>query len=444
MRSSLAKVLHPVAGQPMLERVIRAAQALNPDQIYVVHGNGSDQVQQQMAGLPVSWVHQAEQLGTGHAVLQALPEISPGQRVLVMTADVPLISRATLQHLLDDVPQDAVGVLVAKVKNPNGLGRIIRNDNGDIDAIVEHKDADEQQRTIDEINSGILLLSAADLARWLPALSNKNSQGEYYLTDVIHMAVAEGKRVVGVVTHDEDEVLGINDRSQLAHAERRFQQRQAQQLMLGGVTIADPARIDIRGDVTVEPDVFLDINVVLSGKTSIKTGSTIGPQVQLHNVQVGNDVTIAAHSVLEDCVLEDGCTVGPFARIRPGTVLAAGSKVGNFVELKNCQLGAHSKVNHLSYLGDTEVGASVNVGAGTITCNYDGANKHKTVIKENAFIGSNSALIAPVTIGAGATIGAGSVISDDAPDQQLTLTRAQQQTRPDWVRPTKSEKEKAK
>lgn len=439
MRSQLPKVLHQLAGKPLLAHVIETAATLNPHSISVVYGDGKAKVLELLHhySSTVTAIEQAEQLGTGHAVMQAIPTIPNDARVLILYGDVPLISTQLLQEFILTTPPFALGVLTVELDNPSGFGRIIRDQNYQVCAICEQKDATAEQLKIKEINTGILLGRAELFKKQLPRLSKKNAQNEYYLTDIIGMLHAEHVPVQALLTKNNEEVLGINDRAQLAHLERHYQLQQARQLMLNGVTLADPARFDIRGKVNIASDVFIDINVILEGKVTIESHSTIGQNCSIKNCSIGKNVTIRANCVIEEATIEDNCIVGPFARVRPGSQLAEGAHVGNFVEVKNTVIGPHSKANHLTYLGDTVIGKNVNVGAGTITCNYDGVNKYQTIIKDGAFIGSNTALVAPITVGANATIGAGSTLVSNAPENKLTLCRAQQVTIEDWERPKK-------
>lgn len=433
MASDIPKILHPLGGIPLLERVVNTAQALKADSIHVVYGNGGSAVHDELDYLPVHWVKQEEQLGTGHAVLQVLPHCKDDDQVLVLYGDVPLISLKTLRHLLESTPRSDLGLVVAKLENPTGLGRIIRNEMGNIVGIVEHKDATLAQLKICEINTGIMTATAQHLKNWLPQLKNSNCQKEYYLTDIVALAAADGHPVGGIMTRCSEEVKGVNDRWELVNLERHFQRTMAKKLALAGATIIDPNRFDMRGDnVHVAHDVTIDVNVVLEGKIRIGKNSTIGPHVILKNVTIGDNVEILSHTVIEDATIANNCTIGPFARIRPGTALQDGVKIGNFVETKKTKIGQGSKANHLAYLGDTTIGCHVNIGAGTITCNYDGANKWQTTIKDYAFIGSNTALVAPVVIAEGATIGAGSTITQNAPANQLTIGRARQHTVNNW------------
>lgn len=445
MYSNTPKVLHQIAGKSMLERVVETAQQLNPDAIHVIYGHGGEQIKNAQPNLPVNWILQAEQLGTGHAVKQVLCHIPLSSQVLVLSADVPLIQATTLQTLINSsqLPRGkfaSLSLLLATLDNPTGLGRIVRNELGEIRAIVEEKDATDEQKQIKEIYSGICCAQAADLARWLPKLSNNNAQGEYYLTEIISMAVAEQSPINSMQATDIIEIQGVNNRLQLQQLERVWQKRFAEHLMLEGVTLADANRLDVRGELSCGKDVFIDINVILSGKVILDDGVYIGPNCILNNVTVGANSNIFANSVLDDCELSLGCNIGPFAHLRPGTKLAANCKIGNFVETKKAVFGENSKANHLSYLGDVTLGKNVNMGAGTITCNYDGANKHQTIIEDGVFIGSDTQLIAPVTVGTNATIGAGSTIRKDVPAEELTLSESKQKTILGWKRPVKKEK----
>ncbi|STX36995.1 bifunctional UDP-N-acetylglucosamine diphosphorylase/glucosamine-1-phosphate N-acetyltransferase GlmU [Legionella feeleii] len=442
MYSSTPKVLHKIAGKPMLVRVVETAQQLNPEAVYVVYGHGGEQIKAALPDLPVNWVLQKDQLGTGHAVMQALPHIPLDSQVLILSADVPLIEAKTLQNLIDKhhaapAQANSLSLLLAKLDNPTGLGRIVRNAQGDISAIVEEKDATAEQKQIQEIYSGICCVQAADLARWLPQLDCNNAQGEYYLTEIIAMAVNEQQVITSLQTPNLMEIQGVNDRLQLQQLERIWQQRLAKQLMLSGVSLADANRFDVRGELHCGQDVFIDVNNVFSGKVVLGNGCSIGPNCILHNVTLGANCEILANSVLEDCNIGESCHIGPFARLRPGTQLANDCKIGNFVETKKAVFGEGSKASHLSYLGDVTLGKEVNIGAGTITCNYDGANKHQTIIEDGVFVGSDTQLVAPVTVGANATIGAGSTIRKNVPANELTLTESKQKTITGWKRPVK-------
>jgi len=438
MQSALPKVLHLLAGKPLLAHVVDTARKLTEDELYVVYGNGGNDVKTTLSYLNVQWVEQTESIGTGHAVLQAIPKIADNAKVLVLYGDVPLVSEKTLKTLVDTTPSNTLGLITIEVEDPTGYGRIIRDAKGDIQGIVEHKDADNDQRNIKEINSGIIAVDASHLKKWLPMLNNKNGQGEYYLTDIVSMAISENIPVKSITVKNAKEVLGVNTRTDLVNLERFYQKQRAEQLMSQGITLMDPSRFDLRGDLIASKDVVIDVNVIMEGKVTIGANSIIGPNVILKDVEIGENVEIKANSMIENAKLSANCTVGPFARIRPGTTIKAGAKIGNFVEVKNSEIGEDSKVNHLSYIGDATLGRGVNIGAGTITCNYDGANKHKTIIKDNVFVGSNTQFVAPVTIGENATIGAGSTITSDVPAENLALSRAKQKTVSDWKRPTKS------
>ena len=439
MKSALPKVLQPIAGRPMLAHVVDAARALQPAAIHVVYGHGGDAVRSAFADQPdLLWAEQARQLGTGHAVRQAMPGVPDGAQVLVLYGDVPLIEAGTLKRLL--AAPGRLAVLVADLDDPTGYGRVERDAEGRVARIVEEKDADDAQKRIRTINTGIIAAESTALKRWLDALSNDNAQGEYYLTDVFAQAAAEFSAAEMVHVADPLETEGANDPWQLARLERAFQRRQARALCLAGVRVADPARLDIRGNVRAGRDVWIDAGVVLEGEVELGDGVRIGPFCRLKDVRLAAGTEVRAHCDLEGARTEGAVHIGPFARLRPGTVLADGAHIGNFVETKNARIGVGSKANHLAYLGDAIVGAGVNVGAGTITCNYDGVNKSTTTIGDGAFIGSNSSLVAPVAIGADATIGAGSVIGKDAPAGKLTVARAKQLTLEGWRRPTRKPK----
>jgi bifunctional UDP-N-acetylglucosamine pyrophosphorylase/glucosamine-1-phosphate N-acetyltransferase len=440
MRSALPKVLHPVGGTPMLGHVLAAAAEAGAGHCHIVYGHGGEQVRAWQAGrelpMDVRWAQQAEQLGTGHAVTCAAPAVPDEAILLVAYGDVPLIRAETLQALAA-AAQDALAIVTVELDQPRGYGRILRDVEGQVRGIVEEADASEAERAIHEINTGLMAAPARLFKPWLQRLRNDNRKGEYYLTDVVGFAVADGLPVRSVTAERPEEVEGVNDRAQLARAERVFQARQAEALMREGVALADPARFDLRGRVEAGRDVFLDVGCVLEGRVVLGDGVRVGPYCLLRDVELGAGSVVESHSVLEGVRSAEDVHIGPFARLRPGTVLARGAKVGNFVETKKATVGAGSKINHLSYVGDATLGRDVNVGAGTITCNYDGVNKHQTVIGDGAFIGSNSALVAPVTVGAAATIGAGSVISKDAPEGQLTVARGRQTSLPGWQRPKK-------
>ncbi|RME33738.1 MAG: UDP-N-acetylglucosamine diphosphorylase/glucosamine-1-phosphate N-acetyltransferase [Gammaproteobacteria bacterium] len=439
MRSSLPKVLHRLAGRPLLEHVCRAAMELGDPRLLIVHGHGGERVREALAQVPARWIEQAEQLGTGHAVEQALPLIPDGDLVLILYGDVPLIGTATLRRLVEAGRATGFGLLTVELEEPRGYGRILRDEHGRVTGIVEEKDADEAQRAIREINTGFMAVRAGLLRKWIGRLENDNAQGEFYLTDVVAMAAQEGIEVRTVRPDDPFEVMGVNDRIQLAALERHCQRRKAEALMRQGVTLLDPARFDLRGSLEAGRDVEIDVDVVVEGAVRIGEGSRIGPGCVIRDAVIGEGVEVLAHCVIEGAEIGTGSRIGPFARLRPGTSLAGGTHIGNFVEVKNSTIGEGSKVNHLSYIGDTDIGTGVNVGAGTITCNYDGARKHRTVIEDDAFIGSDTQLVAPVRVGRGATIGAGTTLTRDAPDDVLTLSRAPQKSVPGWRRPRKEE-----
>jgi bifunctional UDP-N-acetylglucosamine pyrophosphorylase/glucosamine-1-phosphate N-acetyltransferase len=422
MHSDLPKVLHPIAGKPMLAHVVDTARKLRAARICVVYGHGGERVRETLAADDLTWAKQEPQLGTGHAVLQALPHLDPAAPTLVLYGDVPLIRAETLERLLKVSLGGTLALLTVKLPNPKGYGRIVR-DQGKVTRIVEEKDADDAERAIDEVNTGILVAPTGALARWLPGLGNSNAQGEYYLTDIVGLAVGEGMAVEAVHPDHAWEVEGVNSKVQLAALERIHQRNIAEALMEAGVTLADPDRIDVRGELTCGRDVFIDVNCVFEGKVTLADGARILPNCVIHDAAVGPK-----------------CIIGPFARLRPGTVLGTDVHIGNFVEVKNSSVADHSKANHLAYVGDATVGSRVNVGAGTITCNYDGANKFRTVIEDDVFIGSDSQLVAPVTVGKGATLGAGTTLTKDAPAGQLTISRAKQATIPGWTRPVKQKK----
>lgn len=440
MKSALPKVLHSIAGRPLLQHVIDTAQLLNDAEIIVVTGHGSDQVKSVIVGDSLAFVEQTEQLGTAHAVLQAAPVLRSNSITLILYGDVPLISQSTMENMVAVAERGQVGLLTVTMDNPTGYGRIIRNSSGDVEAIVEQKDANEDQLLVNEVNTGVLALPSDLLNDWLPQIGNNNAQQEYYLTDIISIARHAGVAINTVQPGYPEEVEGVNNRLQLAALERAYQRQQADQLMTAGVTLADPHRIDVRGSLITGTDIFIDVNAVFEGNVSLGSNVVIGPNCHIMNSKIGAGVEIKSNSVIENAVIESHCDVGPFARLRPGTHLSEGSKVGNFVETKNTILGRGSKINHLSYVGDAEVGEKANIGAGTITCNYDGVNKHKTIIGDEAFIGSNSSLVAPVFVGKGTTVGAGSTINKDVPDAQLGIGRAKQVNIDNWQRPTKSPK----
>jgi bifunctional UDP-N-acetylglucosamine pyrophosphorylase/glucosamine-1-phosphate N-acetyltransferase len=439
MRSTLPKVLQKIAGRPMLLHVLDSARALAPAGLHVVYGHGGEQVRAAFAGADdLQWAEQARQLGTGHAVQQAMPNVPDDARVLVLYGDVPLLTTDTLRRLLD--APGRLAVLAAELPEPFGYGRIVRDAEGRVARIIEHKDANEHERGIRLVNTGVIAADGSALRRWLDALRNDNAQGEYYLTDVFAMAASEYTPAEIAVVADAVETEGANDPWQLAQLERAYQLRAVRALCVQGVRVADPARVEVRGRVQVGRDVELDVDVVLEGEVTLGDGVRVGPFCRLKDVILGAGTEVRAHCDLDGARTEGAVQIGPFARLRPGTVLADGVHVGNFVETKNARLGVGSKANHLTYLGDAIVGSGVNVGAGTITCNYDGVNKSTTTIEDGAFIGSNSALVAPVTVGRNATIGAGSVITRNAPDDKLTVSRGRQSTIEGWQRPKKKPK----
>jgi len=440
MRSDLPKVLHPIAGRPMLACVLDVASSLSPRRIVVVHGHGADAVRAAFADPAIGWALQSPQLGTGHAVMQALPLLDDTVPTLVLYGDVPLTRGDTLRRLLAAAGSHALGLLTVDLADPTGYGRIVRNEHGEVQAIVEHKDASEAQRALRESNTGILVAPTPALRRWLAGLSNHNAQGEYYLTDIVAMAVAEGMPVATAQPDAVWETLGVNSKAQLAELERIHQRNQAEDLMDAGVGLADPARIDIRGSLTVGRDCFIDINCVFEGQVELGDRVRIGAHCVLKNMKIASGTEVLPMCHLEGAQVGADSRIGPFARLRPGTVLGEHNHVGNFVEMKNTQMADHSKANHLAYVGDATVGARVNIGAGTITCNYDGVNKHRTVIEDDAFIGSDTQLVAPVTVGRGATLGAGTTLTRDAPADQLTVSRARQVSVPGWKRPQKLKK----
>jgi bifunctional UDP-N-acetylglucosamine pyrophosphorylase / glucosamine-1-phosphate N-acetyltransferase len=437
MNSELPKVLQPLAGQPLLQHVISTAKLLAPASINVVYGHLGAQVQAALAHENVDWILQADQLGTGHAVMQAMCVIPDDHTVLVLYGDVPLIRAPSLKKLVDLADAGALAVLSVNLDDATGYGRVVRDAAGEVSAIVEQREASPEQLQIRELNTGLMAAPAARLREWLLGLGADNTQREYYLTDVVAGAVRAGSRVEALRVSSASEVLGVNDKLQLSRVEACYRHEKAQELMLAGATLADPTRIDVRGEVTIGRDVFIDINAVLVGKVQLAAGVSIGPNCIISNASIGAHTQIFANSVIDRAMVGQRCQIGPFARLRPDAVLSDDVHIGNFVEIKNSDVGAGSKANHLTYLGDTTVGSAVNVGAGTISCNYDGENKWPTVIGDGAFIGSGSMLVAPVRIGAGATIGAGSTITQSTPDGQLTLERASQTTISAWKRPLK-------
>ncbi len=437
MRSNLPKVLHKLAGKPFLQHVVDTASGLEQSELIAVVGHGAEQVKSTVVSKNLSYVEQSEQLGTGHAVKQALPLILPEEPVLILYGDVPLISLSTLQDLLALVSKDSMALLTYALEDPSGYGRIVRDHAAKIKAIVEQKDANKEQLRIKEVNTGVMAVLGRHLLEWLPLLDNNNAQQEYYLTDIISMSVAAGVEVKSVSAQSEIEITGVNSRLQQASLERAYQEAQAQDLLTAGLSLLDPARFDLRGSLIHGFDCEIDINCIFEGENSLGNNVTIGANCTLINAKIGDNVDIKPNSVIEEALIGESSVVGPFARLRPGTRLEQGAKIGNFVETKKAHIGKGSKVNHLSYVGDAELGEDVNVGAGTITCNYDGVNKSKTTIKDGAFIGSNTALVAPVVVGKNATIGAGSTVTKDAEDDQLVLTRAKQRNLDGWLRPQK-------
>ena len=439
MYSDLPKVLHPIAGKPMVKHVSDTAKQLEAKHIHLIYGHGGDLLKQRLADEPVNWVLQTEQLGTGHAMQQAEPFFADDENILMLYGDAPLITKETLQKLIAAKPENGIGLLTVELDNPTGYGRIIR-ENGSVVAIVEQKDANPEQLKITEINTGVMVASGASFRKWLAQLNNNNAQGEYYITDVIAMANRDGFTVQAVKATDLMEVEGANNRLQLSALERYYQKKQAEKLLLAGVTLVDPTRFDLRGTVEHGKDVEIDINVVLEGEIKLGNRVKIGAGAVLKNCEIGDDVEIKPYSVIEDAVIGKQVKIGPFSRLRPGTQLADETHVGNFVEIKNAQIAQGSKVNHLTYVGDAEIGSNCNIGAGVITCNYDGANKFKTIIGDDVFVGSDTQLVAPVTIANGSTIGAGSTITKDVAEKELVITRVPQRHIAGWQRPTKQKK----
>ncbi len=436
MYSDLPKVLHTLAGKPMVQHVIDAANKLGAQRVHLVYGHGGDLLQNTLSDGSLNWVLQAEQLGTGHAMQQAAPFFADDEDILMLYGDVPLISVESLQRLRDAKPQGGIGLLTVKLDDPTGYGRIAR-ENGKVVGIVEHKDATEEQRKIDEINTGILVANGADLKRWLAKLDNNNAQGEFYITDIIALAHHEGREITAVHPDRLSEVEGVNNRLQLSRLERVYQSEQADNLLLAGVMLRDPARFDLRGELTHGRDVEIDTNVIIEGSVTLGNRVKIGTGCVIKNSMIGDDCEISPYTVVEDSTLAAACSIGPFARLRPGAELAEGAHVGNFVEMKKARLGKGSKAGHLSYLGDAEIGDNVNIGAGTITCNYDGANKFKTIIGDDVFVGSDSQLVAPVTIARGATIGAGTTVTRNVGEDELVISRVKQTHIQGWLRPVK-------
>ncbi|AIR60081.1 bifunctional N-acetylglucosamine-1-phosphate uridyltransferase/glucosamine-1-phosphate acetyltransferase [Cedecea neteri] len=436
MYSDLPKVLHTLAGKPMVQHVIDAANKSGAQRVNLVYGHGGDLLKQTLNDDSLNWVLQAEQLGTGHAMQMAAPFFADDEDILMLYGDVPLISLETLQRLREAKPQGGIGLLTVKLDDPTGYGRIAR-ENGKVVGIVEHKDASEAQRKINEINTGILVANGADLKRWLGKLDNNNAQGEFYITDIIALAHGEGREIAAVHPDRLSEVEGVNNRLQLSRLERVYQTEQADKLLLAGVMLRDPARFDLRGELTHGRDVEIDTNVIVEGRVTLGNRVKIGTGCVIKNAVIGDDCEISPYTVIEDATLEAACTIGPFARLRPGAELAEGAHVGNFVEMKKARLGKGSKAGHLSYLGDAEIGDNVNIGAGTITCNYDGANKHKTIIGDDVFVGSDTQLVAPVTVASGVTIGAGTTVTRDIAENELVISRVKQKHIQGWQRPVK-------
>ena len=436
MYSDLPKVLHKIAGKPMVKHVIDTAKQLNAAQIHLIYGHGADLLKQRLADEPVNWVFQAEQLGTGHAMQQAAPFFADDENILMLYGDAPLITTETLQKLIAAKPENGIALLTVNLENPTGYGRIIRQD-GNVTAIVEQKDANAEQLKITEVNTGVMVSDGASFKKWLARLDNNNAQGEYYMTDVIGLANQDGFKVVAVQATDMMEVEGANNRLQMAALERYFQRKQAQKLLLAGVSLTDPERFDLRGELEHGKDVEIDINVIIEGNVRLGNRVKIGAGCVLKNVEIADDVEIKPYSVLENAVVGEKAAIGPFSRLRPGAELAAETHVGNFVEIKQAKVGKGSKVNHLTYIGDAEIGCDCNIGAGVITCNYDGANKFKTVIGDNVFVGSDSQLIAPVTIADNVTVAAGATVTDNVEAGELVISRVRQRHIPNWKRPTK-------
>lgn len=437
MRSVLPKVLQPIAGRPMLSHVLDTARSLGSEKVCVVYGHGGETVRDALDAPDLAWALQSPQLGTGHAVQQALPHLDDGHMALVLYGDVPLIGEATLARLVEAAGNDRLGLLTVELDDPTGYGRIIRDAAGEVQRIVEHKDASDAERAVREVNTGILVAPVARLRAWLGRLRNDNAQQEYYLTDIIGMAVEDGVPVVATQPGHVAETLGVNNKQQLAELERMHQRMLADALLEAGVTLVDPARIDIRGTLECAQDVQIDVNCVFEGEVVLGNGVEIGAHCVIRNARIAAGTRILPFSHVDDTVMGEGCVIGPYARTRPGTVLGREVHLGNFVEVKNSTIADQSKANHLAYVGDADIGARVNVGAGTITCNYDGANKFRTTIEDDVFIGSDTQLVAPVRVGKGATLGAGTTLTKDAPAGELTVSRAKQITVPGWKRPVK-------
>lgn len=436
MYSDLPKVLHPIAGKPMVKHVIDTAKQLDSQQIHLIYGHGADLLKAHLSEEPINWVFQAEQLGTGHAMLQAAPFFADDENIVMLYGDAPLITPNTLARLVAAKPENGIALLTVELEDPTGYGRIIR-ENGSVVAIIEHKDANEEQLSIKEVNTGVMVASGASFKKWLKNLNNNNAQGEYYITDVIAMANQDGFKVQAVQATEFMEVEGANNRLQLAALERFYHKREAEKLLLSGVTIIDPSRFDIRGTLTHGKDVQIDVNVILEGDIKLGNNVKIGAGCILKNCEIGDNVEIKPYSVIEDSIVGAKSAIGPFSRLRPGAKLAEETHIGNFVEIKKATIGKGSKVNHLTYIGDSEVGKNCNIGAGVITCNYDGANKFKTIIGDNVFVGSDSQLVAPITIANGSTIGAGATVTKDVAENELVISRVPQRHIQGWQRPTK-------
>lgn len=437
MRSDKPKVLHKIAHKALVEHVLDAAGQVSEHKPIVIFGHGGEQLKNALSARDITWVEQAEQLGTGHAVHQCLPTISTDSTTLILYGDVPLTKVETLNKLVEQAALTGFALLTVMMDDPSGYGRIVRNNNDEITSIVEHKDASPEQLKITEVNTGIMAIRSEYLHQWIPALGNDNAQGEYYLTDCVAMAVAEGKKVAGVIAENAFEVTGVNNRQQLAELERQFQTSIAFQLMEQGVTLRDPQRLDVRGTLTCGQDVEIDVNAVFLGDVTLGDGTTIGPNCVVENATIGANVTVRANCVIDSAVIGGGSKIGPFARVRPETRLGNDVHIGNFVEVKKSEIGNGSKVNHLAYVGDSEIGKNVNVGAGTITCNYDGAFKHKTVLEDDVFVGSDTQLVAPVRVGRGSTVGAGTTVTSDVEENSLVISRVKQKIIPGWKRPQK-------
>lgn len=437
MRSEKPKVLHQLAHKALVEHVLDTASEVSDQTPIVIYGHAGDQLKRALAARAITWVEQAEQLGTGHAVNQCLTAISEDSMTLILYGDVPLTKAVTLTQLVSAAEKTGFALLTVIMDDPTGYGRIVRNETNEIVAIVEHKDATPEQLKITEVNSGIMAVNSKYLHQWIPSLGNDNAQGEYYLTDCVALAVSEGKSVAGVIANNAAEVTGVNNRQQLAELEREYQSAVATSLMEQGVTLRDPSRIDVRGNLTCGQDVEIDVNAVFKGEVTLGDGVSIGPNCVIENASIGANVAVLANCVIDSATIGDGSKIGPFARVRPDTHLGHNVHIGNFVEVKKSDIGDGSKVNHLAYVGDSEIGRNVNVGAGTITCNYDGAFKHKTVLEDDVFIGSDTQLVAPVKVGRGATVGAGTTVTSDVEPDALVISRVKQKQISGWQRPKK-------